>query len=67
MPWTPSLTTALQRISIAATSAALLVLSGCSAVENIWPFGGEDDNTGSSTLFRTPLPQVPLQRRRKRP
>ena len=55
MPWTTSLTTALQRISIAATSAALLVLSGCSAVENIWPFGGEDDNTGSSTLFSNPF------------
>ena len=55
MPWTPSLSIALRRVNIAATSAALLVLSGCSAVENVWPFGGEDNNTGSSTIFSNPF------------
>ena len=55
MPWTPSLSIALRRVNIAAASAAFLVLSGCSAVENVWPFGGENDNTGSSSIFSNPF------------
>lgn len=55
MPCLPSFSLTIRPLAATTVSMAMIALSGCSAVENIWPFGNDSSNTGSSAVFSDPF------------
>ena len=55
MPRTPSPSIALRPINVGIMIAALTALSGCSAVENLWPFGEQEGSADTNAMFSNPF------------